>query len=48
MIWNVRGINGVEKQKLVEQAAKVERVDVVMLTETRLSKTLSLDGMCTF
>jgi len=48
MIWNVRGINEVEKQKLVEQAAKAERVDVAMLTETRLNKTLSLDSMCTF
>ena len=47
MIWNVRGINGVKKQKLVEQAAKAERVDVVMLAETRLNKTLSLDSMCT-
>ena len=45
LIWNVRGLNTKQKQHLVIDAIRQERVDVAMLTETRLTRPFWMDGM---
>jgi hypothetical protein len=45
LIWNVRGLNTKHKQRLVIEAIRQERVDVAMLTDTRLTRPFWMDGM---
>ena len=45
LIWNVRGLNTKQKQHQVIDAIRQERIDVAMLTETRLNRTFRMDGM---
>ena len=45
MIWNIRGLNSTEKQRLVADAIRHHRADVAMLTETRLTRPLKMAGL---
>ena len=45
MVWNVRGFNTAEKQHKVAEAIRAHRVDVAMLTETRLKHLFEADSM---
>ena len=45
MVWNVRGLNSDEKQQKVEEAIRGNRVDIAMLTETRLTRHLRYNGL---
>ena len=44
LMWNVRGLNGAQKQGLVDRVIGEQRPDVVMLNETKLKARLYLDG----
>ena len=36
--WNVRGANAVAKRKVIKAFIKMQRVDIVCLQETKISK----------
>ena len=45
LLWNVRGFNSAEKLREISNLIWQEKVDVAMLTETRLTKAIWIDSM---
>ena len=44
MVWNVRGLNGDQKQQQIKAALKEQKVDLALLNETRLKTTIEVSG----
>ena len=44
LMWNVRGINAMNKQQYLDWLIREQRPDIVMFNETKLTSPLYLDG----